>query len=255
VKAAIPLPPVAPSDEEHARRLLTGAVAFVWLATGLLVVHPSYREVGVRYLGPLGLGPGVMVAACLGEVVLAVTILVAGIGPRLAAFQAAVILGFTLTLAVLDPWLLVHPYGVLGKNLPLLAILACLAVVSRRGWTPAAWRLLRWGMAVIWVTEGIFPDILFPQPDTVGVPASVLRVGGVAAVLAGVASLTLCGRWLARTYLAQMVGLVVLTVVPGLRDPLLWVHPFGPLTKNVPLLAGTFVLYRRCRSALNEPPL
>ena len=45
--------------------------------------------------------------------------------------------------------------------------------------------------------------------------------------------------------LCQLVGLVVLPVLVSLHNETLWVHPFGPLIKNVPIIAGTVVLWRR----------
>ena len=46
------------------------SVAAVWLASGLLVVHPYYRQVGSGYLVRLGLPGWVMGIACLLEVIL-----------------------------------------------------------------------------------------------------------------------------------------------------------------------------------------
>ena len=56
--------PTPVSDE----KALRAAVAFVWLATGLAVLHPSYRDLGRHYLAPLGLPDAVMYAACAAEV-------------------------------------------------------------------------------------------------------------------------------------------------------------------------------------------
>ena len=46
------------------------SVAFVWLATGLLVLHPYYREQGQEALGRLGLPDWFMYATCAAEVLL-----------------------------------------------------------------------------------------------------------------------------------------------------------------------------------------
>ena len=40
----------------------------------------------------------------------------------------------------------------------------------------------------------------------------------------------------------QMVALVAALLLGSFQESLLWVHPFGPLTKNVPWLLGTLVV-------------
>jgi len=47
---------------------------------------------------------------------------------------------------------------------------------------------------------------------------------------------------------AQAAGLIVLPLVVSWFVPWLWFHPFGPFTKNVPVLLGTLVVLRRCSS-------
>ncbi len=44
------------------------AVAVVWLATGILVLHPRYREIGLDYLHRYGLPSWMMVATCAREI-------------------------------------------------------------------------------------------------------------------------------------------------------------------------------------------
>jgi hypothetical protein len=41
--------------ERWEERALCGGAAFVWLTTGLAILHPYYREVGHHYLARLGL--------------------------------------------------------------------------------------------------------------------------------------------------------------------------------------------------------
>jgi hypothetical protein len=52
-------------------------------------------------------------------------------------------------------------------------------------------------------------------------------------------------RWLVG---AQLLALVLLPIMVTVPIPLMWVHPFGPLTKNVVIIAGTYVLWKRCSS-------
>src|SRR5436309_11444585 len=95
-------------------RLLRAGVAFIWLATGLLVLHPYYREVGEQYLAPLGLPANVMIVTCAAEVFLGLGVLFAPLPVWLAGVQVALIAGFTVILAWLDPAMLAHPFGLLS---------------------------------------------------------------------------------------------------------------------------------------------
>ena len=243
-------------SDPAAERLLRWALACVWLATGILVLHPAYRSEGTDWLARLGLGPEWMLGACAGEVILAAILFARRTNPWLALLQGGAIVGFTIILAALSPRLLVHPLGVLSKNLPLLAAIATAWLLVGEGFSQRAQWILRIGMAAPWISEGLFPKLLFLQPMEIEIvsfwgfsatSAGVLiRLVGVAQLLSGVAALLLRGRPLAWLLGAQLVALALLPIVVTVPLPLAWVHPFGPLTKNVVLLAGTFVLFRRC---------
>jgi hypothetical protein len=234
--------------------ILRVALAFIWLATGLAVLHPYYREVGERYLGLLGLPPWVMSAACVVEVALGLRVLLGPAATWLALLQAGMIVAFTVVLAWIEPAMLWHPLGVLTKNVPLLALVGTLWLVEREGWTARARWLLRGGMASIWLLEGLLPDLLFPGDDgerliaSTGLagsdPRLVLRLSGAAMMVSAVLALVLRGpplRWL---LLAQCAGLVAICVLLTRFDPLQWFHPFGPATKNVSILLGTLLVWR-----------
>jgi hypothetical protein len=246
--------------ERWEERALCGGAAFVWLATGLSALHPYYREVGHAYLARLGLPDGLMYATCAAEVLLGLRVALGRATTAVTAVQAALIVGFTVILAVLDPPLLVHPDGVLTKNLPLLATVGTAWLLRREGWTPRAAWLLRGGMAIIWITEGLFPKVLFQAGWEValvkrsglvfGDSVLFLRVMGACEALSGVAALLLRGRPLRWLLGAQLAALLVLPLLVGWQEPELWVHPFGPLTKNVPILVGTALLWRRAGQAV-----
>lgn len=231
-------------------------VAFVWIATGVLVLHPLYRAIGAHYLGRLGLPTWLMFATCAAEVGLGLVVLAAPASTALTALQAAMIVAFTAILAVAEPRLLVSPFGMLTKNLPILAALGTAWLVEREGWSARARWLLRIGVALIWITEGLFPKILFQQAEELliaersgvafGHPSALLTVIGAAQVASGAAALMLRGRWLVWLLGAQAMALVALVALVSWQVPWLWVHPFGPYTKNVPLVIGTVVVMRRC---------
>lgn len=46
------------------------------------------------------------------------------------------------------------------------------------------------------------------------------------------------------TYLSALAMMVVMTLLATIIEPALWLHPLGPLTKNVPLAAILLVLAR-----------
>lgn len=236
-------------------RALRAGVAFVWLATGLGVLHPSFREQGTRYLRLLGLGDDWMVAACAAEVVLGLGVLLLPARGWLTALQVAAITGFTVTLAVEEPRLLVDTFGVLSKNVSLLLFVIAAWLLQRESiprTAQAGW-VLRFGLAFVWMWEGLFANALFQSATLRDViraaglpldnPGPLLVVAGVGEALGGAAILLLHGRPLRWLLLLQTLGLVLICVLVTNYDPLLWFHPFGPLTKNIPLLVGTLVLF------------
>ncbi len=231
------------------------ALAFIWLATGLGILFPAYQQVGRVYLARLHLQDWAMGATCLFEVLLGLRLLLAPAGTVLALLQASMILFFTVVLAVLEPSLLWSPFGVLTKNVPLLALVATVWMVERKGWTPAALWVLRAGMASIWVLEGLLPCLLYQAEElrnllewsglAVMDPGTQLRIIGVLQIFSGVLALGLCGWPLRVLLLCQILGLVAICVLIGWQMPLQLVHPFGPVTKNVSILIGTVVVLRR----------
>jgi hypothetical protein len=233
-------------------------VAAVWLATGVLVVHPLYRSIGASYLARLGLPVWLMPVTCAFEIVLAFWVALGRASTLVTLLQISMVASFTGMLAVTEPRLLVSPFGMLTKNVPIIAAVGVAWLLEREGMSRRAQWLLRVGMASVWLTEGLLPKILFQQPEELriaertglsfGDPGLLLTLIGGLQLASGVAALLLRGRPLAWLLMAQMAGLVVLPLVVSWLVPWLWFHPFGPFTKNVPILLGTLVVFRRCSS-------
>jgi len=244
------------SDHVPSTTWLRVGVAFVWLATGLLVLHPLYRAFGSTYLARLGLPLWLMPLTCALEVVLGLWVAFGRASSVVTLLQLSLVLSFTAILAVSEPRLLVSPFGMLTKNVPILAAVSTAWLVEREGWSRRAVWLLRVGMAFVWLTEGLLPKILFQQPEELliaagtglsfGNPSALLVVIGAIQIASGVLALTTRGRVLRVVLGLQIAALVVLPVVVSWQVPWLWFHPFGPLTKNVPLIFGTGVLFSRC---------
>jgi hypothetical protein len=238
-------------------RLLRWSVALVWLATGVGVLHPLYRSLGSAYLQRLGLPDAVMVATCALEILLGLLVALDRTRTWITVLQVAMVVTFTIILACLEPALLVNPFGILTKNVPLLAVVVTAWLVEREGWSQRALWLLRAGVATVWITEGIFPKILFQQAvelnmvircGLVPMPApTFLILMGVAEAASGVGVLLLHGQPLRWLLGCQIVALVVLPLVAGGLEPSLWIHPFMPLVKNLPILAATISLLQHCR--------
>lgn len=110
--------------------------------------------------------------------------------------------------------------------------------------------LLRLSIAIVWIWTGIVSLGLYPREASLellyrtGVPASVaplLLYGAAGLDLAfGFATLFLRRRWL---WLAQLALILVYTVIITLELPEFWLHPYGPMLKNLPMLAALYMLY------------
>jgi uncharacterized protein YbjT (DUF2867 family) len=116
----------------------------------------------------------------------------------------------------------------------------------------AAWRgvLLRWTLAIVWLATAIVSAFLYPPSGSLallarvgleGAPATAALYG--AAVLDGALGIACIVRPRRALWLAQGVLVLGYSVAIAARLPeYLW-HPFGPLLKNLPILAILFILF------------
>ncbi len=77
-----------------------------------------------------------------------------------------------------------------------------------------------------------------------------------AIILAGAAADAVLGLWLAlrpgrKAYWAALVLMAFMTLLATALHPAWWLHPFGPLTKNLPIAAILWVLLQ---DTTNLPP-
>jgi hypothetical protein len=71
------------------------------------------------------------------------------------------------------------------------------------------------------------------------VAKALIAAGAGADLLLGVAM----ALWPSRSvYLSALVLMLAMTAVASVLDPSLWLHPLGPLTKNVPIAAALWIL-------------
>ena len=129
-----------------------------------------------------------------------------------------------------------------------------ISIQARLGWLLP---LLRWAMALVWIVTGIVSLGVYPVADSIelltraGVPLTLAPVMLYGAALLdfaiGIGLLLLNRRqWL---WLLQIVLMAFYTVVITLKLPEFWAHPYGPMLKNLPMLAVAWLMYE-----LDGPP-
>lgn len=116
----------------------------------------------------------------------------------------------------------------------------------------AGWRapLLRLALAAVWLITAWVSLFAYPIPDSLallartgltGTPAMVALVGAALLDAAfGLATLFAPGR---RLWLAQMALIAGYSAVIAVCLPEFLIHPYGPLSKNLPILAVLTLLY------------
>lgn len=111
--------------------------------------------------------------------------------------------------------------------------------------------LLRIALAVMWLTAGIVSAGLFPVGESLELLARTGLHGALAhAALYGACALDIAMGiatlfWPRRTlWLAQALLILAYTAVITLFLPEQWLHPYGPVVKNVPILALLLLLHQ-----------
>ena len=79
-----------------------------------------------------------------------------------------------------------------------------------------------------------------------------------AIILAGAAADAVLGLWLAlrpgrKAYGAALLMMLAMTLLATAIQPAWWMHPFGPLTKNLPIAAILWVLLQDEATSLQKP--
>ena len=95
-------------------------------------------------------------------------------------------------------------------------------------------------LASVWELHGQSRALLAGVHNPVLVQWLILGGAGVDAVLA----LAMYLKPVRTTYLAALALMLAMTLVATVLDPALWLHPLGPLTKNLPIAAILWVLAR-----------
>lgn len=110
--------------------------------------------------------------------------------------------------------------------------------------------LLRIIIGFVWIWSGIVSAFLHPQVDAlkllhdVGISSPfdvpLLYISSFLDIAIGV--VTLVGYKLKEVLIFQMLVIFVYTVILTLLAPYHWLHPFGPVLKNLPLIVTIYIL-------------
>ena len=118
----------------------------------------------------------------------------------------------------------------------------------------ASARLLRASLVVVWLATAVVSVWeLHGQSRELLAGLPTAWAGGhapwlpTAIILAGAAADAVLGLWLAlrpgrKAYGAALLMMLAMTVLATAIQPAWWLHPFGPLTKNLPIAAILWVL-------------
>ena len=129
----------------------------------------------------------------------------------------------------------------------------------------ASAQLLRGSLVVVWLATAVVSvwelhgqsrELLAGLPtawtegNTSWLPTAIL--------LAGAAADAVLGLWLAlrpgrKAYGAALLIMLAMTLLATAIQPAWWLHPFGPLTKNLPIAAILWVLLQDEATSLQKP--
>jgi uncharacterized protein YbjT (DUF2867 family) len=112
--------------------------------------------------------------------------------------------------------------------------------------------LLRWSIALVWIWTGIVSLGLYPRAASLELLARTGITGALAdialyaaaALDLGLGAATLLMQRRRLLWLAQFVLILIYTIIISFKLPEFWLHPYGPILKNLPLLACIALLYR-----------
>jgi uncharacterized protein YbjT (DUF2867 family) len=146
---------------------------------------------------------------------------------------------------------LIEATGYRPKDLE--ATLAAIPCAASQRWRAKLWPLrapLRISLALLWIATGLVSLGLYPVESSLVLLGEVGLSGAPAmAALYGAAlwDLALGGALLARfrpvlVGALQLATMVAFTLIITAFLPETWLHPFGPVTKNVPLALATLVM-------------
>ena len=129
----------------------------------------------------------------------------------------------------------------------------------------ASARMLRASLVVVWLATAVVSVWeLHGQSRELLAGLPTAWAGGhapwlpTAIILAGAAADAVLGLWLAlrpgrKAYGAALLMMLAMTLLATAIHPAWWLHPFGPLTKNLPIAAILWVLLQDEATSPQKP--
>ncbi len=115
----------------------------------------------------------------------------------------------------------------------------------------AEFRLIRYSLAGVWIITGVMSLGIYPQQDSLallarigilGTPAlAALYLGSTADIALGLLTLFAPSKTL---WTVQALLIFIYSLVISIWLPEFWLHPFGPILKNIPILVLLWLLYK-----------
>jgi DoxX-like family len=112
-------------------------------------------------------------------------------------------------------------------------------------------RLMRYSLAVVWIVTGILSLGIYPKEDSFALLARIgiegtavsaaLYLGSEVDIVFGLMTLFAPSK---RLWIAQALLVMIYTAVISIYLPEFWLHPFGPILKNIPFLTLLWLLYK-----------
>lgn len=112
-------------------------------------------------------------------------------------------------------------------------------------------KLIRLVIASIWLVTGTVVIFAFPKEESlslifrIGLSGSsaflTLYLGAFLDITLGIWTLIRPGRLL---WVAQGILIIIYTTIVTIWLPEFWIHPFGPISKNIPILLMLWLLYK-----------
>ncbi|NQZ11877.1 MAG: NAD-dependent dehydratase [Algicola sp.] len=115
-----------------------------------------------------------------------------------------------------------------------------------------------YSLSFVWIFTGLTSIFFSPQigydllasNNIIGVAADIaVYSGGILDILLGLWLLT--GKRIKRCCIIQIAVIVAYTVLLTLIDASFWLHPFGPLTKNLPIIVLIGWVYSQSASLIS----